>query len=128
MALLLDTHVLLWFAEDSARLSVKSREAIRRADVVHVSAVSIWELGIKQSISRFGLTNDDFDTFIKDCLRLCNAELLPLKITHVVELTRLPPIHRDPFDRMLVAQAIAEELTLISQDRHVAQYPCDVVW
>lgn len=128
MPLLLDTHVLLWFAEDSSRLSDTARELIRRADVIHVSAVTIWELGIKQSLSRFGIENDTFASFVEKCLRNCNAELLPLRVPHVVELTRLPLIHRDPFDRMLVAQAISEELTLVSQDRHVAQYPCDVVW
>lgn len=128
MGILLDTHALLWFAEDSAKLPPSLRDLIRREPAVYVSVASIWELGIKFSLSRFGVPETGFSNFIDDCLNLCNARLLPIEVIHVRALTTLPLHHRDPFDRMLVAQAMTEGLPLVSHDQHLARYACEVIW
>lgn len=121
MRLLLDTHVVIWW-DEGARLSAAARTAIETADQVYVSAVSGWEIAVKTSLGK-----------IRPTRRLAQAvdesgfEELPLRIRHADVLTRLPPLHRDPFDRMLVAQAIADRLTLVSGDRTLAGYDVPLI-
>lgn len=118
MKLILDTHVLLWWWDDSPKLSGELRELIANADnEVFVSAVSIAEIAVKRSIGRLEV-NDDFaegierDGFVE----------LPMRAVHGGRLASLPLLHRDPFDRMLVAQAQVEGATLVSLDGMVKQY------
>ena len=122
MKLLLDTHLLLWAAGDPDRLSKQARQLINtQENELLFSAASIWEVAIKR-----GLNRPDF----KVDARLLRRGLLdngynelPIVSDHVVATESLPPIHRDPFDRVLVAQATVEGITLLTTDSVVSQYP-----
>jgi PIN domain nuclease of toxin-antitoxin system len=122
MKLLLDTHLLLWAAGEPNRLSAKARSLIDSADnELLFSAASLWEVVIKR-----GLGRDDFqvDTRLLRRGLLDNGYgELPIVSDHVVAIESLPPIHKDPFDRVLVAQATIEGITLLTTDSLVAQYP-----
>jgi len=120
--LLLDTHLLLWAAGQPTRLSAKARRLINHPenDLVF-SAASLWEVAIKR-----GLGRDDFqvDTRLLRRGLLDNGySELPIRSDHVVATESLPPIHKDPFDRVLVAQATVEGITLLTSDAVVARYP-----
>jgi PIN domain nuclease of toxin-antitoxin system len=116
--LILDTHILLWWWDDSPRLAEDLRDLI--ADPAHevmVSAVSIAEIAVKKSIGRLVLRDDFAEGVDRDGF----AEL-PLTVAHARKLTSLPLLHRDPFDRMLVAQALIEGAALVTVDSMVQQY------
>ncbi len=118
MNLLLDTHILLWWLGDDPQLTKEARHAISDTDnVIYVSAVSLWEIAIKSGIGKLDLP-DDFD----DALAAQGFRELPIKWVHARGNRELPWIHRDPFDRMLVAQAQSEGLTLVTADRDVLAY------
>lgn len=122
MKLLLDTHLLLWAAGEPKRLSKQARTLIDNPDnVLLFSAASLWEVAIKR-----GLGREDF----KVDARLLRRGLLdngygelPINSAHVVATESLPPIHKDPFDRVLVSQATVEGVTLLTIDPLVSQYP-----
>lgn len=122
MNFLVDTHILLWAALDPEKLSVKARGNLENPDNVHFfSAVSILEVAIKQSLGR-----PDFDIDpgqLRAGLLANNYHEMPLGARHCLALNSLPRIHSDPFDRMLIAQASSEGMTLLSGDALVAQYP-----
>ena len=116
--ILLDTHVLLWWLIDSPKLGVTAREAIAAADnVVYVSAASIWEIAIKKSLGKLRAP-DNFDHILEQE----GFEELPVSVYHAEQAGGMPAHHRDPFDRMLIAQAQAEGLVLVSQDKQIAAY------
>ena len=121
MKLLLDTHLLLWAAEDSKRLSKVARALIADPDNEKVfSAASLWEIAIKS-----GLGRSDFQVDAADLRRgLLDNDYreLPVLSSHAIFTTSMPPFHKDPFDRILVAQATLEGLTLLTADPIVAQY------
>lgn len=121
MRLLLDTHVALWAITDDRRLPRTARALIASADhLVHVSAVSIWEIALKHA--RYPR---DMPVTARDALGwFCESGYLMIDITpdHATQLESLPPLHADPFDRMLVAQALAEPLRLMTRDADVARY------
>ena len=122
MKLLLDTHLLLWIAIDSDRLSPSTRELIENTENnLLFSAASIWEVAIKTSLGRedFALDPRLFRRGLIDN----NYIELPITSEHAVTVNNLPPIHRDPFDRILVAQAMVEGIILITADPQVAKYP-----
>lgn len=112
MRLLLDSHVVLWWLADDQRLGPQARDLIASEDVTMLSVVTPWELGIKRARGELTLP-DGFD----DALRDEAFEMLPITGSHVRTTIRLPLHHRDPFDRMLIAQAIEEQLTLVTADR-----------
>ncbi len=122
MKLLLDTHLLLWAAGDQGRLSRAARALIKNPDNELIfSAASLWEIAIKRSLGR-----DDFRADPRLLLRglLDNGYLeLPVTSEHALALDDLPAIHKDPFDRILVAQATVEGMVLLSTDPVVARYP-----
>jgi PIN domain nuclease of toxin-antitoxin system len=115
--LLLDTHILLWWLADSRRLKAKVRRAIENANAVWVSSVSGWEIEAKRLRGLVEAPND-----LEATLRTLDIRILPLSMSHAVESARLPLLHRDPFDRMLVAQASLESLTLCTHDSELAKY------
>jgi PIN domain nuclease of toxin-antitoxin system len=117
--LLLDTHVLLWWLADDRKLGKGSREIIANPDNdVHVSSASVWEASIKAALGRLEIELDDLeDAVIRNGFRA-----LPIGFRHAVTAGRLPSVHRDPFDRMLVAQASVEELRVVSHDRVFERY------
>src|SRR5262245_33457526 len=110
--LLLDTHIFLWWRGQPARLSSTVRNSIATADLVFVSVASAWEAAIKCSLGRLEIP----DT-IEAGVLASGFEKLLITFTHTERVAGLPPHHRDPFDRMLVAQAQAEGLTLVTHDR-----------
>lgn len=122
MKLLLDTHLLLWAAGNSPRLSTVARNLIEDPDnTLFFSAVSLWEISIKRSLG-----HPDFlvaPRVLRRGLLDNSYSELQINSDHAVAIESLPPIHKDPFDRMLVAQAIAEGITLLTAGVLVAQYP-----
>lgn len=123
MTLLLDTHVVLWWQRNDRRLGREARAAIAEADLVWVSAVSGWEVAIKASMGRLRL-----DEPFKLLLAADDFTELPMTLTHAERLQQLPPHHGDPFDRMLVAQALAERATLVTHDRAFEPYGARMIW
>jgi PIN domain nuclease of toxin-antitoxin system len=121
--LLLDTHIFLWWRGEPARLSSKVRSSIATADIVFVSAASAWEAAIKASVGRLHLP----DTLEAGVLA-SGFEKLLISFSHAEQAASLPPHHRDPFDRMLVAQARAEGLTLVTHDRLLESYDVEILW
>lgn len=116
MRLLLDTHVLIWW-DEGARLSSEARNAIRDADLVYVSAVSGWEIAIKTALGRLTTTRS-----VTQAIEESGFEELPVRVRHTETLASLPPHHRDPFDRMLVAQALTDGLTIVTRDAAFESY------
>ena len=118
MRLLLDSHTLLWALSEVPRLGVLAREAIASPDnEVFVSAVSIWELAVKREKGTL-LAPNDLATIVEQT----RFTPLPLSLFHAEQAAMLPTHHRDPFDRMLIAQAQAEGLTLVTRDPHILRY------
>jgi PIN domain nuclease of toxin-antitoxin system len=128
MGLLLDTHVFLWLADDSPQLSKAARDAIWESDRIVLSVASIWELGIKHSLKKLWTPDDDFGSLVQQSIELCDVEILPVGLHHAIAANSLPLLHRDPFDRMLIAQSMTEGLALVSQDTEIRRYDCTVVW
>jgi PIN domain nuclease of toxin-antitoxin system len=114
----LDTNIVIWAAMGSRKLSREAARAIERAESVHVSAVSIWEVGIKAALGRLEIDVDD----LLRCLGDRSFEQLPVTWEHARVFSSLPVHHRDPFDRMLVAQATSEPLILLTHDETLSAY------
>ena len=121
MRILLDTHVTIWWDEDK-RLSREADRAIRTADQVYVSAVSGWEIAIKTALGRLAPKRT-----LEDAITDSGFEELPVRLRHGVALASLPLLHRDPFDRMLVAQATSEGLTIVTRDPAFDDYDVRVI-
>jgi PIN domain nuclease of toxin-antitoxin system len=117
VVLLLDTHVLLWWEEGSQRLGPAARAAIRAADVVYVSSASAWEAEIKRAQGRLVFAGD-----FNDMIRANRFSEIAVSVRHATALRALDMHHRDPFDRMLIAQASVEGCTLVTADRTLAMY------
>jgi PIN domain nuclease of toxin-antitoxin system len=118
MRILLDTHVYLWWLQDSPKLSSLARDTITSATEAYVSSVSLWEAAIKISIGKLEADMGELAAQILPC----GFIELPVTSRHVLQLMHLPDLHRDPFDRMLVAQAMCEPLRLLTADAQVASY------
>jgi PIN domain nuclease of toxin-antitoxin system len=116
--LLLDTHIFLWAVTDSRRLSADARSTISAADEVYVSAASIWEAAIKAGL---GKIQGDM-TELAESIAASGFLELPVTALHAASVARLPQHHRDPFDRLLIAQALAEPLVLLTADPSLLQY------
>lgn len=118
MRILLDTHMYLWWCEDSPKISPKVRKLIEEAESVYVSTASLWELAIKIGIGKF---EGNLADLTKNILA-SGFEPLPITPEHTLALPGLANHHRDPFDRMLVAQTITEPLHLITHDSMLLKY------
>ena len=126
MNLLLDTHVALWAITDSPRLSAKARELIAApANTVWVSVASLWEITIKHSLERGDMPISGSQA--KDWFEQSGYQLLNIEAPHVLCVAELPALHNDPFDRLLVAQALAEPLRLMTHDAQVARYSDTII-
>ena len=124
MKLLLDTHALLWWLSDDPRLGSRARALIEDpSNDILASVVSLWEVVVK---TRIGKMRADVKT-VADAVQREGFVLLDISVAHLVALAALPVHHRDPFDHLLMAQAIAEEATFISGDQNVSSYPIQYV-
>ena len=121
MNILLDTHTFLWYLNGDENLSDKAIKSIdKKNSVVYVSIASIWEISIK-----IGLKKLKIDVSLEELenqISLNNFIILPLKFEHIIELSKLDNHHRDPFDRILIAQSITEKTTVITKDAHFNHY------
>jgi len=125
---LLDTHVLLWWLQADPRLSEAATKAIAESTTdAFVSVVSIWEIAIKAGLGRLEMP-DDLEAFFDRHLSINGFAVLPIQLRHAAAVRNLPNHHRDPFDRLLVAQVQAEDLRLISSDEQLDAYEIDVLW
>jgi PIN domain nuclease of toxin-antitoxin system len=122
LRLLLDSHVALWWLTDDRELSDSTRNAIVSADEVFVSAVTPWELGIKAARGKIVLPGDIVPALISS-----GFEMLNISPSHATAAARLPSHHSDPFDRMLIAQAVIEKLALVTADRQMSLYDIEIV-
>ena len=124
MSLLLDTHALLWWLSDDPALKAEARQAIGQAsNTIYVSAASAWEISIKKALGKLDAPND-----LHAALLANHFEALPITIGHATRAGQLPRHHDDPFDRMLIAQAQAEQLTLVTHDTIFRPYGIPVIW
>lgn len=118
MRILLDTHIYLWWLTDSPKLSSAARKTIETATEVYISSASIWEAGIKIAAGKLEANIDD----LIDSIQPNGFIELTISAHHAKQAAQLPDIHRDPFDRMLVAQTLSEPLRLLTADAQVAKY------
>ncbi len=122
-ALLLDSHILLWWLADDRRLAEPARAAIAdAANTVFVSAASVWEISVKRALGKLRAPGS-----LVDAIAACRFEPLPITLAQGELAGALPRYHDDPFDRMLVAQAMLERLTLVTVDPRLAQYEVEVL-
>jgi PIN domain nuclease of toxin-antitoxin system len=121
MRILLDTHVVIWW-DEGKRLSKEADRAIRSADQVYVSAVTGWEIAIKAALRRLAPRRT-----LEDAIADSGFEELPVRLRHGVALAEVPLLHRDPFDRMLIAQAASEGLTIVTRDSAFDKYDVRVI-
>ena len=127
MRALLDTGSFLWFVAGNDRLSREAREVIEDFDnELVISVASLWEISIKVSIGKLELLRK-FDQFIPEKLEENEIEILHVELAHLSEMMKLPFHHRDPFDRMLIAQAQKEKLTLVTRDRRIKIYDVRII-
>jgi len=128
MKYLLDTHAFLWFVTADNRLSQKAKSIISdRKNDVYFSAASAWELSIKIRLGRLTL-EEDLEAFIVNQLAENSFHALSVTIIHSIYTSKLPDIHKDPFDRMIIAQSQVDDMSLISRDKNIKKYKVPVVW
>jgi PIN domain nuclease of toxin-antitoxin system len=124
VTVLLDTHALVWWITDDRRLSKKARDVIA-TDEVLVSVVSAWEIEIKRGLGRI---EADTHAVLSEVSGTQGFRWLDIRPSHVAALVDLPPLHGDPFDRMLIAQADHERVALVTRDRDVPRFSIETVW
>ena len=128
MKLLLDTHVLLWAIGRPELLSQKARQAmLDETNELVASVASIWEITIKVQAGKLELPVDA-DYLETNLRKLGVTKYLPVDLYHVYRLARLPLLHKDPFDRLLIAQARVEKMTLLTRDESIRRYPVTTLW
>jgi len=124
---LLDTHTAIWFFNGNARLSKTTNDIIKNLNnPIYLSIASAWEVAIKLRIGKLDIEGKTID-FIKDA-ETNKITILPIKPSHLTALETLPMIHRDPFDRLLIATALYEEMTLITVDENIQRYDVSQIW
>ncbi|MBN3899542.1 MAG: type II toxin-antitoxin system VapC family toxin [Nostoc sp. NOS(2021)] len=126
MRQLLDTHTFIWFVMGDSKISVSLKSQIENNDNL-LSIASVWEMAIKSRIGKlsFGMT---FDQFIQQQIIRNSIEFLPITIDHITVVATLPLHHRDPFDRILIAQSVVENLPILSADKIFDAYPIRRIW
>jgi len=126
--LLLDTHAFLWFVTEDPKLSGPAQRTIAAGgNEPLLSAACVWEIVIKVSVGRLPIPAP-LDSFIPEQLSINRIALLPIELRNLFEIARLPLHHRDPFDRLLIAQALVESIPIISADPAFDQYPIERIW
>lgn len=129
MRALLDTHAFLWWIADNPSLSQIARECVANPEnEIYLSAVSVWEIAIKVRSGRLTLFSGDIDTFIRHQVSQNQFQSLPVTLSHSAKIHTLSNHYRDPFDQMLVAQCIVENMPILSVDPKIHSYGVDVLW
>jgi PIN domain nuclease of toxin-antitoxin system len=128
MKVLLDTHSFLWWITNDQRLSSHARSIISNGDnELLLSSASGWEIAIKARLGRIHLPNKP-ESFIVEQLNLNGIQSLPIHMSHALHVYNLPHNHRDPFDRMIIAQAQVEDLPILTMDLQITKYEIKVIW
>ena len=128
MKYLLDTHALIWFFSGNSKLSQKARLLMENEEITKlISLTTVWEMGIKQSKGKLTLAVP-LQQYIQDKLTLEDYEILPITLKQLAKITTLPFYHNDPFDRLLIAQAMTEQIPLLSKDTAFEPYEIEVIW
>lgn len=128
MKVLLDTHTFLWWNMDDPILSTGVKELIGDGEnEVYLSAVSVWEIVIKTAKGRLVLPESPVE-YIPGRMRHYRFLPLPVEISHATQVFELPPIHNDPFDRLLIAQSLCESIPLVTRDEEIRQYDLETIW
>jgi PIN domain nuclease of toxin-antitoxin system len=126
MRVLVDTQSFIWFTEDDAGMPAKIKTLMNdRNNVLLLSIVSLWEITIKVGIGKLKMRRS-IDSVIKD-ISESGFEILPVKVGHLLELSKLALIHRDPFDRMIISQGLSENIPVISSDSIFGAYPIELI-
>ena len=128
MKVLVDTHTFIWALLQDHRLSAKVKQILRSDEhELVLSLVSLWEIAIKIKTGKLNTIGSSV-AYIHDEMEAYGMELLPIRYNHVLQLETLPVHHSDPFDRLLIAQAIAESLPILTHDEKFKPYPVRVIW
>lgn len=128
MNLLLDSHTFVWVHEEPHKLSVNAAlEILNPSNQLFLSVASVWELQIKIKLGKFSFS-DIFENVIIQEQQANNLQILPVELSHALYLENLPLHHKDPFDRLLISQAIVENMTLVSADASFANYQVNLLW
>jgi PIN domain nuclease of toxin-antitoxin system len=129
LKVLLDTHAFLWWVNDDRHLSRRARRIIGDgSNEVYFSAVSGWEIAIKVRLGRLCIAGNDPEAFVAQQVTINKLRVLPIHLSHALKTYSLPDHHRDPFDRLLVAQSTIEALPLLSADQRLAEYRVRLIW
>ena len=128
MRILLDTHTFLWWTEDSPKLSVAARAAMTNGkNELFLSVVSAWEIAIKAQLGKLAVSGDLPD-FITEQIYRNRVSVLAVQLQHALEVASLPLLHRDPFDRLLIAQSRLEQIPILTLDPLISQYEVETIW
>ena len=131
MRALLDTHALLWYLNDSPLLPETARHVISSTEYVETSIASLWEIAIKIALGKMEVDGASEPLTIRgiadDC-RMSGIDIVPISVDALAGLEQLPDIHKDPFDRLIVAQATCEGLTIVTKDANIQRYDVETIW
>jgi PIN domain nuclease of toxin-antitoxin system len=128
MKYLLDTHAFLWFVTDDDRLSSKAKSIIQNSNnEIYFSAASAWEISIKAKLGRLKL-GGDLESFIIEQLTENSFGPLAITVSHSLYTEKLPQIHKDPFDRIMISQSKVENMVMITRDKEIGEYKVSTVW
>ena len=128
MRFIMDTHTFIWWSSNPSKLSSKVFNLIQdQSNDIYVSVASIWEMQIKLQLGKLMLKIPLLDIIEKE-RSINNVSILPIVLSHVLELSALPNFHKDPFDRILIVQAAVEKAILLSKDTTLKKYPIKIIW
>jgi PIN domain nuclease of toxin-antitoxin system len=128
MRALLDTHAFIWWVTNDPQLSANARNVIADSgNILFLSLVSAWEIIIKNKLGKLTLP-EPVEQYIPSRLSINRFESLPIQMSHVLQVASLPSIHRDPFDRILIAQSQVENLPIVTIDQLITQYLIQTIW
>jgi PIN domain nuclease of toxin-antitoxin system len=128
MKILLDTHALLWWLFNDPKLSTKAHDIISNSNnIIIVSSISAWEISTKHRLGKLPEAGDIVDN-LTSYLKVSNFSVLEISLEHALLAGKLPPFHRDPFDRMLIAQSLIEKIPIITVDHAFKDYSIPIIW
>lgn len=128
MRLLLDTHTFIWSFSNTKKLSPTAAGELQDSvNEIFVSVAGIWEMQIKIKLGKI-VFNDSLENIIIEQQQINRIQILPVQLSHALHLENLPPHHKDPFDRLLISQAIVENMTLVTADTEFAKYQANLLW